>query len=42
MKKAADDLYDEYAAKDAGFKEVLESQREFMAKARGLDHHLRV
>ena len=34
MKKAADELYDEYAAKDAGFKEVLESQREFMAKAR--------
>ncbi|WP_163335797.1 TRAP transporter substrate-binding protein [Desulfopila sp. IMCC35008] len=34
MKKAADELYDEYATKDAGFKEVLESQRAYMKKAR--------
>ena len=34
MKTAADDLYEEYAAKDASFKEVLESQRAFMKKAR--------
>lgn len=34
MKKSADELYDEYAANDANFKEVLESQRSYMAKAR--------
>ena len=34
MKKAADELYSEYATKDASFKEVLESQREYMEKAR--------
>jgi TRAP-type mannitol/chloroaromatic compound transport system substrate-binding protein len=34
MKKAADELYDEYAAKDPSFKEVLDSQRAYMKKAR--------
>jgi len=34
MKKAADELYDEYAAADPFFKEVLESQRAYMKKAR--------
>jgi len=34
MKKAADELYDEYAATDPFFKEVLESQRSYMKKAR--------
>lgn len=34
MKKAADELYSEYAAKDASFKEVLESQKAYMQKAR--------
>ena len=34
MKKAADELYDEYAATDESFKEVLESQRAYMKKAR--------
>lgn len=34
MKKAADELYDSYAGKDALFKKVLESQREYMKKAR--------
>ena len=34
MKKAADELYDEYAAKDPFFKEVLDSQRAYMKKAR--------
>ena len=34
MKKAADDLYDSYAAKDPQFKKVLDSQREYMEKAR--------
>jgi TRAP-type mannitol/chloroaromatic compound transport system substrate-binding protein len=34
MKKAADGLYDEYAAKDPSFKEVLDSQRAYMKKAR--------
>ncbi len=34
MKKAADELYDEYAAADPSFKEVLDSQRAYMQKAR--------
>ncbi|QJB56036.1 TRAP transporter substrate-binding protein DctP [Pseudodesulfovibrio sp. zrk46] len=34
MKKAADELYDEYAAKDPLFKKILESQRAYMKKAR--------
>lgn len=34
MKKAADELYDEYATKDPKFKEILESQRSYMKKAR--------
>jgi TRAP-type mannitol/chloroaromatic compound transport system substrate-binding protein len=34
MKKAADDLYDEYAAKSPEFKEILDSQRAYMKKAR--------
>ena len=34
MKKAADELYADYAAKDAGFKKVLESQQAYMKKAR--------
>ncbi len=34
MKKAADELYSEYAAKDASFKEVFESQKAYMKKAR--------
>jgi len=34
MKKAADELYNEYAATDPFFKEVLESQRAYMKKAR--------
>lgn len=34
MKKAADELYDEYAGKDPVFKEILESQRTYMTKAR--------
>ena len=34
MKTAADELYDSYAAKDPQFKKVLESQREYMEKAR--------
>ena len=34
MKKAADELYDEYAATDPFFKEVLDSQRAYMKKAR--------
>ena len=34
MKTAADDLYDSYAAKDPQFKKVLDSQREYMEKAR--------
>jgi len=34
MKKAADELYDEYAASDPFFKEVLDSQRIYMKKAR--------
>lgn len=34
MKKAADELYDAYAVKDATFKEVLESQQNYMKKAR--------
>ena len=34
MKKAADDLYAQYAAQDANFKKVLESQRAYMKKAR--------
>lgn len=34
MKTASDELYDEYAAKDASFKEVLDSQRAYIKKAR--------
>lgn len=34
MKKATDELLNSYAAKDAQFKEILESQRTFMKKAR--------
>ncbi|CCO24425.1 TRAP transporter substrate-binding protein [Maridesulfovibrio hydrothermalis] len=34
MKKAADELYNSYAAKDANFKKVLESQRAYQKKAR--------
>ncbi len=34
MKKATDEILDEYAAKDASFKEVLDSQRAYMKKAR--------
>jgi TRAP-type mannitol/chloroaromatic compound transport system substrate-binding protein len=34
MKKATDELLDSYAAKDAQFKEILESERKFMKKAR--------
>ena len=34
MKKATDELLDSYAAKDPQFKEILESQRTFMKKAR--------
>jgi TRAP-type mannitol/chloroaromatic compound transport system substrate-binding protein len=34
MKKAADELYAEYAAKDANFKKVYDSQQAYMAKAR--------
>lgn len=34
MKKATDETLDSYAAKDAQFKEILESQRTFMKKAR--------
>lgn len=34
MKKATDEVLDEYAAKDPLFKEVLESQRNFMQSAR--------
>ncbi|MCP3890277.1 MAG: TRAP transporter substrate-binding protein [Desulfobulbaceae bacterium] len=34
MKKAADELYSEYAAKDESFKEVFESQKAYMKKAR--------
>ncbi len=34
MKSAADQLYEEYAAQDPSFKEVFESQRAFMKKAR--------
>lgn len=34
MKEAADSLYDSYAEQDALFKKVLDSQREYMAKAR--------
>lgn len=34
MKKAADELYDGYAAENADFKKVLDSQRAYMAKAR--------
>ncbi|MGL1864178.1 MAG: TRAP transporter substrate-binding protein [Pseudodesulfovibrio sp.] len=34
MKKAADEIYADYAAKDANFKKVLESQRAYMKKAR--------
>ncbi len=34
MKKAANEIYDTYAAEDAFFKEVLESQRAYMKKAR--------
>jgi len=38
MKKAADELYDEYAAQDPMFKKVLESQRDYMKKARAWDN----
>jgi len=34
MKQAADELYDSYAADNPAFKEVLESQRAYMAKSR--------
>jgi TRAP-type mannitol/chloroaromatic compound transport system substrate-binding protein len=34
MKKATDEVLDEYAAKDPLFKEVLTSQRAFMKSAR--------
>lgn len=34
MKTAADELYDSYAAEDPQFKKVLDSQREYMEKAR--------
>ncbi len=34
MKEAADELYDEYASKDAMFMKVLKSQRAYMKKAR--------
>ena len=34
MKKATDELLDSYAAKDPQFKDILESQRTFMKKAR--------
>ena len=34
MKKATDELLDTYAAKDPQFKDILESQRTFMKKAR--------
>lgn len=34
MKTASDELYDDYASKDASFKEVLESQRAYTKKAR--------
>ena len=34
MKKATDEVLSDYAAKDPFFKEVLESQKSFMAKAR--------
>jgi len=34
MKEAADSLYDSYAEQDALFRKVLDSQREYMAKAR--------
>ena len=34
MKKATDDLLNSYAAKDPQFKEILESERKFMKKAR--------
>ncbi len=34
MKKAADELYDSYAAKDPMFNKVLASQRDYMEKAR--------
>ncbi len=34
MKKAADSLYNDYAAKDTNFKKVLDSQRAYMEKAR--------
>jgi TRAP-type mannitol/chloroaromatic compound transport system substrate-binding protein len=34
MKKANDELMEEYSASDAGFKEVYESQKAYMAKAR--------
>jgi len=34
MKKATDELLDSYAAKDPQFKEILESERKFMKKAR--------
>jgi len=34
MKKATDEFLDGYAAKDPQFREILESQRAFMKKAR--------
>lgn len=34
MKQAANELYDEYAATNPFFKEVLDSQRTYMKKAR--------
>jgi TRAP-type mannitol/chloroaromatic compound transport system substrate-binding protein len=34
MKKATDEILNENAAKDASFKEVLDSQRAYMKKAR--------
>jgi len=34
MKKASDEILDEYAAQDASFKEVLDSQRAYTQKAR--------
>ena len=34
MKKATDEVLGDYAAKDPFFKEVLDSQRAFMTKAR--------
>ena len=34
MKKAADELYDEYGAENAEFREILDSQRAYLKKAR--------